>query len=59
MNTHTIVALIKARLVEAHKLAHLRDQLPACEPRIEATKASLADIDAKLNVETREGRAAR
>lgn len=55
MNTRLILALVRARIVEAHKLSRLRNDTPPCEPRIAVERLVLRDIDAKLDAEVRHG----
>lgn len=57
MNTRLLTELIRLRILEAHKLARLRRETPPCEPRILIERATLRDIDARLDRET--GRAPR
>lgn len=49
MNTRLLMDMIRARILEAHKLARLRRETPPCEPRIALEKAALRDIDARLD----------
>lgn len=52
MNTRILMDLVRARILEAHKLARLRRETPPCEPRIALERATLRDIDARLARET-------
>lgn len=52
MNTRLLAELIRARIVEAHKLARLRREMPPCVPQINAERRAIAEIDTKLDHET-------
>lgn len=53
MNTRLLMDLVRARIVEAHRMKNLQRERPPCVPQIVAERATLAGIDARLAVEVR------
>jgi hypothetical protein len=52
MNTRLIANLLRARILEAHRMKSLQRARPPCVPLIAQEKATLADIDARIRRET-------
>lgn len=55
MNTRLLMDMIRARILEAHRLKSMQRERPPCEPRILAERVVLRDIDARLAAEVRHG----
>lgn len=52
MNTRLLMDLVRARILEAHRMKGMQRETPPCVPRIAAERVVLRDIDARLARET-------
>lgn len=55
MNTRLLSELLRARILEAHRLKSMSRETPPCVPKITAERIKLASIDAAIRVEVRHG----
>jgi hypothetical protein len=53
MNTRLLADLMRARILEAHRMKSLQRENPPCVPQIVAERTKLAGIDAQIRMEVR------
>lgn len=52
MNTRRLAELLRARIIEAHRLKALQRERPPCVPQITDERLRIGEIDTKLDRET-------
>ena len=53
MNTRLLSELLRARIIEAHKLARLERERPPCMPQINAERSRIREIDNEIGREVK------